>query len=334
MLAALSAMANAQASEFDGPFVGVRIGGSRSDNNAPPNPGGKDATVYGLDGGYNWDIQHFLVGIDVFEYSSSTVDNYSSDAYGVDLKLGLPKGNWLPYARIGYAHTSSSGSTPEISGDDVHGGVGLEFKFAPSWGVNAEVTGSSAKSNGYKLNNENVSVGLRYYFGAKNTAPAPVVAKPEPIAEPAPAPIPVAEPAPAPAPQPRDNWKTILTEKPVILEGAHFATNSAKLFKTADVKLNEVVNAAKTYSEVKLEVSGHTDSTGKKAFNQKLSERRAASVKAWLVKHGVAADRIKTVGYADSKPIANNKTKSGRAANRRVEVRYVISEEKKIRVTE
>ncbi len=149
---------------------------------------------------------------------------------------------------------------------------------------------------------------------------------------------PVAAPTPvaksASAPQPKESWKTVVTEKPVRLEGANFATNSAKLLKTADVKLNEVVNAAKQYPEVKLEVSGHTDNRGKKTLNQKLSENRAAAVKAWLVKHGVAADRITTAGYADTQPIADNKTKVGRAANRRVEVNYVIQEEKKVSVTE
>lgn len=162
----------------------------------------------------------------------------------------------------------------------------------------------------------------------KKEAPAPVAVVTAPVAAPAPA------PKPAPAPQPKESWKTILTEKPVRLEGANFATNSASLLKTADVKLNEVVNAARQYPEVKLDVSGHTDNIGKQKLNQKLSDNRAAAVKAWLVKHGVAADRISTSGYADTQPIADNKTKEGRATNRRVEVRYVIKEEKKIRVTE
>ena len=165
----------------------------------------------------------------------------------------------------------------------------------------------------------------------KVVAPAPVAA---PAPAPAPAPVPVAEPAPAPAPQPVESWKTILTEKPVRLEGANFSTASAKLLKTADVKLNEVVNAAKQYPQVKLDVSGHTDNVGDKAYNQKLSENRAAAVKAWLVKHGVAADRIVTAGFGETQPMADNKTKEGRAANRRVEVRYVIREEKKVRVTQ
>lgn len=115
-----------------------------------------------------------------------------------------------------------------------------------------------------------------------------------------------------------------VAKKAILVEGANFATNSAKLLKTADAKLKEVVSAAKQHPAMRLDVSGHTDNHGKKAHNQKLSESRAAAVKAWLVKHGIAADRIDATGYADSQPIADNKTKAGRAANRRVEVRYVI----------
>jgi OOP family OmpA-OmpF porin len=126
----------------------------------------------------------------------------------------------------------------------------------------------------------------------------------------------------APAPKP------VPVEKIVRLEGANFATGSAKLLKAADAKLNEVVNAAKQYPEANFVVSGHTDSRGKKASNQKLSEHRAAAVKAYLVAHGVAANRISTAGYADSKPAASNDTVKGRAENRRVEVKYAVKEVK------
>jgi OOP family OmpA-OmpF porin len=85
---------------------------------------------------------------------------------------------------------------------------------------------------------------------------------------------------------------------------------------------------------VKLDVSGHTDNQGKKAYNQKLSEDRAAAVKKYLVSKGVAAERVVTSGHADDQPVADNGTKEGRAANRRVEVRYLLKEEKKVRVTE
>lgn len=341
LLAAISALASAQASEFDGGFVGARVGNNRSDISGPAAAGGKDATTYGIEGGYNWDMQRYLLGVDVFADSNSKADhaavptnNYGSNAYGVDMKLGLPKGSWMPYARLGYSQTDGTNGASAISGGSLLGGVGIEYKFAPNWGVNAEWSGSSAKTNGSKLNNDNLTLGIRYYFGVTKAvpAPAPVAVKEAPKAEPIAAPAPEAKSLSAV--QPKESWKTILTETPVRLEGANFATGSSRLLKTADVKLNEVVNAAKQYPEVQLEVSGHTDNRGKKALNQKLSNNRAAAVKTYLVKHGVAADRISTAGYADTQPIADNKTETGRAANRRVEVRYAIKEEKKVRVTE
>ena len=74
-----------------------------------------------------------------------------------------------------------------------------------------------------------------------------------------------------------------------------------------------------------LQVAGHTDSKGLAAYNERLSEERAMSVKQFLVDNGIAADRLTVVGYGESKPIATNDTEEGREANRRVEF-SVISE--------
>jgi OOP family OmpA-OmpF porin len=68
---------------------------------------------------------------------------------------------------------------------------------------------------------------------------------------------------------------------------------------------------------------GHTDSVGTDAYNQKLSERRAAAVKAYLVSKGIAANRVYTEGKGEKSPVADNKTKEGRAKNRRVEIEVV-----------
>lgn len=144
-------------------------------------------------------------------------------------------------------------------------------------------------------------------------------------------PVVVATPVPVVA---QPVYKNIVNENVVRLDGANFATSSAKLAKSGNVKLDEVVNAARQYPDAKFDVSGHTDNRGKKVVNQKLSEKRAASVKLYLVNHGVAADRISTAGYGDTQPIADNKTSAGRAANRRVDVRYGVKEVKKVRVPE
>ncbi|HEY8330368.1 MAG TPA: OmpA family protein, partial [Pseudomonas sp.] len=71
---------------------------------------------------------------------------------------------------------------------------------------------------------------------------------------------------------------------------------------------------------VGIKVNGHTDSTGTDAYNQGLSERRAASVVDYLVSQGVAQDKLSSEGFGESKPVADNSSKEGRAENRRVEI--------------
>jgi OOP family OmpA-OmpF porin len=75
----------------------------------------------------------------------------------------------------------------------------------------------------------------------------------------------------------------------------------------------------KQYPQTTTVVEGHTDSVGPDAYNQKLSQRRADAVKQVLVKDGVAANRVTSVGYGESRPVADNATEAGRAVNRRVE---------------
>ena len=71
----------------------------------------------------------------------------------------------------------------------------------------------------------------------------------------------------------------------------------------------------------KVSLSGHTDNVGTEAYNQALSERRVNSVKDYVVKKGVDASRVAGQGFGESKPIADNKTREGRAKNRRVEIK-------------
>ena len=71
----------------------------------------------------------------------------------------------------------------------------------------------------------------------------------------------------------------------------------------------------------KVNLSGHTDNVGTEAYNLKLSERRVASVKDYVVKKGVDGGRVSGQGFGESKPIADNKTREGRAKNRRVEIK-------------
>jgi outer membrane protein OmpA-like peptidoglycan-associated protein len=100
-------------------------------------------------------------------------------------------------------------------------------------------------------------------------------------------------------------------------------------FDKADIKpesypiLDEVTEYLKSNPDLKMEAQGHTDSKGTAEYNLKLSDRRAASVKKYLVDKGIEADRLETKGYGLTKPIAPNDTEENRARNRRVEFKPI-----------
>lgn len=325
--AAVLAM-NAVAGDFDGGYVGGKIGSNRSDTSGLQPSLSSSATSYGVQGGYGWDVGSTTLGVNGFYDSNdqsyhAPLGQLGSHVYGLGLKLGLPFNSLMPYAKLGYGHTTGTGVISTFGANSVNGGLGLEYKFAPNWSVAGEWTTASPSNNGIKLKNNNFSIGVNYYFSAPQAAPASAPEAPAVMNE---------APETTPAPQPKESWRVIATEKPVRIEGASFDTNSDKLKPTADAKLQQVVDFAQKYQDANLQIEGHTDSRGSKAYNLKLSQRRADAVKAFLVKKGVAADRISTKGYGASRPIADNKTDAGRAANRRVEVHYTVREEKRMRV--
>jgi OOP family OmpA-OmpF porin len=96
--------------------------------------------------------------------------------------------------------------------------------------------------------------------------------------------------------------------------------NSAEIKSEAYPMLNEAVSILKKNPEIKVEIDGHTDNTGSAAYNMNLSERRAKAVMKYFVDKGVEAERLSTKGFGFTKPAASNKTKEGRAKNRRVEL--------------
>ncbi len=99
-----------------------------------------------------------------------------------------------------------------------------------------------------------------------------------------------------------------------------FDTGSSNVAKKSEPILDDMAKVLKDHPEFKsVEIGGHTDDTGPKEVNEKLSEQRAESVKKELIKRGVSADRLKTKGYGPSEPISPNTTAPGRARNRRVE---------------
>ena len=124
---------------------------------------------------------------------------------------------------------------------------------------------------------------------------------------------------------PKKYVNVVVTEKKIeIKQTVFFEFNKATIKSVSFGLLNEVAQAMKDNPTIKVEVQGHTDSVGSDARNLKLSQKRAESVKAYLVKQGVEASRMVPKGYGETVPIADNRTGDGRAENRRVE--FVITE--------
>jgi outer membrane protein OmpA-like peptidoglycan-associated protein len=121
----------------------------------------------------------------------------------------------------------------------------------------------------------------------------------------------------------RDTLRYLMSQRQtrVTLQGVNFELGKAVLLPISKDILQDVARSLVANPEVRVEVGGHTDSTGSRALNERLSLARAEAVKAYLIENGVAADRMKVQGYASTQPVASNKTASGRAQNRRVELR-------------
>jgi outer membrane protein OmpA-like peptidoglycan-associated protein len=111
--------------------------------------------------------------------------------------------------------------------------------------------------------------------------------------------------------------------------GILFDVDKSNIRPDAEVELTKLAEILVKYEDTDILLEGHTDSSGADDYNQALSERRAAAVKAFLVTHGVKGARMTTIGYGETQPIADNQTVEGRQANRRVEAAIMANEELK-----
>jgi outer membrane protein OmpA-like peptidoglycan-associated protein/cytochrome c-type biogenesis protein CcmH/NrfG len=107
----------------------------------------------------------------------------------------------------------------------------------------------------------------------------------------------------------------------VVLRNVFFRFDSHELLSESIVELSRLFKFLQQNPDIKIEISGHTDSTGSFSYNKTLSENRALSVYNYLVEEGIEKERLSYAGYADTKPVASNETEDGRAKNRRTEFR-------------
>ena len=146
---------------------------------------------------------------------------------------------------------------------------------------------------------------------AVSAAPVAAAVAPAAAATDAAAPAPVAA---RPAP---------VSEKVTFAADAFFDHDKSVLKPEAKAKLDDLVSKTKGINLEVIIAVGHTDSDGSDAYNQKLSVRRSEAVKAYLVSKGVEKNRVYTEGKGEKQPVADNKTKEGKAKNRRTEIEVV-----------
>ncbi len=275
--------------------------------------------------GYHFDdfwLDQLELGLEHYsdvKYTNSTLTTditrtYLSAIKGIDLGekfyfYGLAGGGYEDF---------SKGAFDNKSGGFGHYGTGLKFRLSDSLALRLETRDQISFHN---ANHSWVStLGISFGFGAKREKVVAEQVK-EVAIEPRVA-APVQSQCPA---EPREGAMLDENgcEKTISFEG-HFGFDKVDINPVFEEKIKEIAQILDENARYDTILEGHTDNIGSRAYNQKLSERRAESVAKELEKFGVDKDRIQTVGYGQDKPRSSNDTKEGRADNRRVDAKFIL----------
>lgn len=275
--------------------------------------------------GYHFDdfwLDQLELGLEHYsdvKYTNSTLTTditrtYLSAIKGIDLGekfyfYGLAGGGYQDF---------SKGAFDNKSGGFGHYGAGLKFRLSDSLALRLETRDQISFHN---ANHSWVStLGISFGFGAKREKVVAEQVK-EVAIEPRVA-APVQSQCPA---EPREGAMLDENgcEKTISFEG-HFGFDKVDINPAFEEKIKEIAQILDENARYDTILEGHTDNIGSRAYNQKLSERRAESVAKELEKFGVDKDRIQTVGYGQDKPRSSNNTKEGRADNRRVDAKFIL----------
>ncbi|GAC1310242.1 MAG: OmpA family protein [Steroidobacteraceae bacterium] len=308
---------------------------------------------FGIDGAFGMNIApHFAAE---FNYSSGSFRIHSMasqklTAYTVDGVYKILPGSIVdPYLLVGGGEMDDTigRGMPTNQSWTAEAGVGALTGIGPQTGsfrlqlrTEAKYRREFIQHTAYNPNNPGdviFGVGLQFTFGAPVPPPPKVAAAPPP---PEPTPPPPPPPPPPPLDSDNDGVPDTIDRCPntpagdrvdaygctikdeIKLTGVNFATASAELVPDSAATLDYAVATLKRYPQMVIEVGGHTDSRGSAQMNLQLSQRRAETVMNYLKEHGVT-NQLTAKGYGKTKPIADNKTKEGQLANRRVSLRIV-----------
>ncbi|MCB5184189.1 OmpA family protein [Methylobacillus gramineus] len=333
---------------YDGAWYalpGVNVLHADSDLEAKPRSVG-GFLKFGKEISEHWDVQvglsHNSVGNDLDGVSGK----YRQTLFGVDALYLFSRDKFRPFllAGVGAARNNVDYS---VNGTDIGGkktswmanvGFGAQYLINESFGLQADlrhvwsraetdsVPALGLSGGSETIGNTYLNLGAIFRFGA----PKPVAAvepTPEPVAAVEPAPEPVAEAAPAPVGPAEPAFEKVTLSSEVL-----FGFDKDNLKEEGKTALNnDVVEKLKAHPEVELIlITGHTDRVGDASYNQKLSERRANTVKKYLVSQGIDASRLHAVGKGEAEPVAECTGVRGKKAieclqpNRRVVVEIEV----------
>jgi outer membrane protein OmpA-like peptidoglycan-associated protein len=247
-----------------------------------------------------------------------------------NLRPGLH--TFYPYLRAGLG--ASSVDEPWSDGSDsttrfqYHGGVGIQGFFKEHIFTSLEARAVQIETKSSRTEYMGL-LGVGYRWGGAKPVVAPP--PPPPVVEEV---KPAEPPPPPPPPPPAPEAKPVVVAPPppppkIVLDQAvlHFANSRNEISPEGVEAVQKVAEGLKKYpGEYTLVVSGHTSSTGSKAYNKSLSKRRADAVAKVLVDSGIPAASIQTEGVGPDQPIADNTTAEGQARNRRVEIEVKVKD--------
>ncbi|WP_182987985.1 MULTISPECIES: OmpA family protein [unclassified Massilia] len=279
-----------------------------------------------------WDVQAGVTHARTKEFPAT----YRQTLVGVDALLMLSRERFRPFVLFGVGAQrdrveNPNGGINRLSKTSPYAtaGIGFQASLTPQLSLQADLRSVRGflrddEQFGFsRSNNKYVTVGLNYAFSPPPAPPAP-----------APAPAPVAEAAPAPAPAP------VAPPPPARFEKVTLETSKLFEFNKADVilpapRLDEVAAALQADPSITdVDITGYTDRLGTDKYNQKLSERRANSVRDYLVSKGVDGGRLKAYGKGEANPVVtcNNKKRADLIKclepNRRVEIEQIVIEKR------
>ena len=280
------------------------------------------------------------------------INRYGGDA----LYHFFPDSTLVPYLAAGYSGINFSSNYQDKTHGAFDYGAGAKYFLTDNFALRGDVRHILYLLDSRTNSNVELMVGTYLQFGCATPPVKAVAAEPAPVQVPEPVKV-EAKAATVPPPVPSDRLSitpdsiakeqtatptltsptpaivvvppksddAVLCSRPIIK--VTFATNKYGIKSQHHDELKKLAELLKQFPESKGVIEGHTDNVGSKAYNMKLSRKRADSARRYLINNfGIAAERISTKGYGITKPVADNNTKEGRRQNRRIEANFNCSD--------